>query len=341
MIALERSASAAAPSSGHAEAWANLPYVKVLDDQRGRIRRWLLTIMLRAASRRLRLDESNIDAMREAQARLDARLGRNLDGVRTTAARGAGVGAEWLRTPGSRDDRVLLYVHGGAFMFRYPRAHAAMVRPWCEALRSRALMVDYRLAPEHPFPAAAEDCHTAYRWLLDSGIRPRDIVLAGDSAGANLALATLHAVRRANEPMPACAVLLSPVVDLTMSGATFVTHARRDPVFSLPQLIGIRNRYLRPEQMLDPRASPLFESFRGFPPLFIQAGTEEVLLDDSVRAAARAHRDGVAVELEIWRHMPHAFQIARTLPQAETAAQHIVAFVLRNTRWSDSSGEMP
>jgi acetyl esterase/lipase len=290
--------------------------------------------MTRAVNRRLRLDESDIEATRQDQQRLDRRLAGGVAGVRIAPTRAAGVGADWLEADGAHAERVILFLHGGAFMFRFPHTHAAMIAPWCAGLNARALMIDYRLAPENPFPAAAEDCHSAYRWLLDKGYAPRNIVLAGDSAGGNLALSTLHAIRRAREPMPACAVLLSPVVDLTMSGATLVTHARRDPMFSLPQLIAVRNRYLHPEQMLDPRASPLFETFRGFPPLLFQVGTEEVLLDESLRGAARAYRDGVAVELEIWRHMPHVFQAARTLPQAAEGAKTVVSFIARHTGWS-------
>ncbi|MCC7039842.1 MAG: alpha/beta hydrolase [Burkholderiales bacterium] len=309
----------------------NAPYVEIVDDPRGRLRRWLLFVTLRATARRMRVDEANVAALRESQARLDARLGGAHARVASTPVREPGVNAQWIAPPDAREDRVLLYLHGGAFMFRYPHTHAALITPWCEALHARALMVDYRLAPEHRFPAAPHDCHAAYRWLLGRGVAPRSIVLAGDSAGGNLVLATLHAIRSAGEPMPACAVLLSPVVDLTLSGATFVTRAERDPVFSLPQLIGIRNHYLAPEQLLDPRASPLFASFRGYPPLLIQVGTEEVLLDDAVRAAARAHAEGVAVELEIWRHMPHVFQAVRTLPQAAAARERIVAFIARHT----------
>ncbi len=314
------------------------PYATLVDDPRARLRRWLLFVTLRATTWRMRVDEADVASLREGQARLDARFaGRTADP--STAVRDPDIDARWIAPRNARDDRVLLYLHGGAFMFRYPRTHAAMVAPWCEALGARALMVDYRLAPEFPFPAAPDDCHAAYRWLLARGVAPRNIVVAGDSAGGNLTLATLHAIRSAGEPMPACAVLMSPVVDLTMSGATFVTHARRDPVFSLPQLIGIRNHYLAPEQMLDPRASPLFASFHGYPPLLIQAGSEEVLLDDAVRAAARAHAAGVAVELEIWRYMPHAFQVVRTLPQAAAAAERIVAFIARHTGWSPTPKE--
>lgn len=258
------------------------------------------------------------------------RLGRRT-GLRTIAAPEAG--GHWLEDAAPDSRRVILFLPGGAFMFSFPHMHAAMVAPWCAALGARALAVDYRLAPEHPFPAAIDDCHAAYRWLLDHGYSARDIVLAGDSAGANLALALLHAVKAAGEPMPACAVLLSPVVDLTMSGASFVTHARRDPVFSLSTLLALRSLYIGPEQMLDVRASPLFGDFRGLPPLLLQAGSEEVLLDDSVRTAARAHSAGVDVTLEIWERMPHVFQAMPVLPQAAAAAKRIVRFAARHTGW--------
>ncbi|MCC6193514.1 MAG: alpha/beta hydrolase [Burkholderiales bacterium] len=311
----------------------DLPYLSRIDHAGGRLRRWLLFVMLRATAKRLRLAGRDIASLRAEQAALDRRLSRDPLPVRTVPDAMSEVAAQWLEPADCRPGRAILFLHGGAFAFRFPHTHAAMVAPWCDALRARALMVDYRLAPEHPFPAAADDCHAAYRWLLDHGYRARDIVLAGDSAGANLALATLHSLKRACMPMPACAVLLSPVVDLTMSGATFATHGRRDPVFTLATLIALRNLYVKPQQMLDERASPLFGDFRGLPPLLFQTGSEELLLDDSLRAAARAHAAGVAVELEVWEHMAHVFQATHTLPQAAAAAERIVSFAARHTGW--------
>jgi acetyl esterase/lipase len=309
------------------------PYLRRIEQRGGWLRRWLLFVTLRSTTKRMRLDGRDIASLRAEQAALDAQLAGKLPSVRMVPEDKGAVGAEWLEAGPCDPRRVILFLHGGAFMFRFARLHAAMVAPWCKALRARALFADYRLAPEHPFPAGAEDCHAAYRWLLDRGYRGRDIVLAGDSAGANLALSTLLSIKEAALPMPACAVLLSPVVDLTMSGATFVTHAQRDPVFSLATLIGLRNLYLQPEQVLDVRASPLFGDFRGLPPLLIQVGSEEVLLDDAVRAAARAHAAGVEVELEVWQNMAHVFQAAHTLPQADAAARGIVRFVARHAGW--------
>ena len=323
------------PAEAHTSAAPNRPsYVRVIDHRGGRIRRWLMFMMLRAAAKRMRVGGADIAALRAGQARIDARLGRSTGAMRMVSARDAPVAADWLEGDDSLPGRVLLYLHGGAFAFRYPRVHAGMVAPWCAALKARALMVDYRLAPEHPFPAGADDCHAAYRWLLRKGYAGSQIVLGGDSAGGTLTLSTLHAIKAAGEPMPACAVLLSPAVDLTMSGASFATHARRDPVFSLDTLIGLRNLYVRPEQMLDARASPLFGDYHGFPPLLFQVGSEEVLLDDTLRAAARAHEAGVSVEAEIWKHMAHVFLAQHTLPQAAAAAKRIVQFIAHHTRWA-------
>jgi len=312
---------------------ADLPYARLVDHPGGWLRRWLMFMMLRATMKRMRVVGLDIAALREKHARIDARLAKPHPRVHRTDVQIGDIAAHWLEGNEPARDRIILYLHGGAFMLRYPNTHAGMVAPWCEALRARALMVDYRLAPEHPFPAAPLDCHAAYRWLLDEGHDAGQIVIAGDSAGGNLALATLHAIKAAGEPMPACAVLLSPATDLTMSGASYVTHVRRDPMFSLEALLGLRSRYIQPEQMLDVRASPLFGDFHGFPPLYFIVGGREVLLDDSVRAAARAYAAGVSVDLEVWQHMAHVFPAQHKLPQAAAASERIVAFIARHANW--------
>jgi acetyl esterase/lipase len=244
-----------------------------------------------------------------------------------------GVSAEWIDVPETLPKRALLYLHGGAFAFRFPKIHAAMVARWCRRLGARALMVDYRLAPEHPHPAAADDCLDAYRWLLAHGYAAREIVIAGDSAGANLALATLHRLKAAGEPQPACAVLLAPVVDFTLSGKSLVTNAARDAMLSLADLVAFRELYSPPERYLDPSVSPLFGDFTGLPPLLFQAGSHEMAVDESMRAAAKAHASGVQVEVEIWDRMPHVFQAIASLPQAAQAAEHVRRFVARHAGW--------
>ena len=197
----------------------------------------------------------------------------------------------------------------------------------------RALMVDYRLAPEHCFPAAPDDCHAAYRWLLAQGYQPNEIVIAGDSAGGNLALATLQRIKAAGEPMPSCAVLLSPFVDCTLSGESMLSNEPHDPMFTLSGMLVIRRLYVQPEQFMDPSASPLFADFSGLPPMLIQVGDIEMLRDDAVRTARKAHAAGVAVELEIWEGMPHVFQALTILPQAAAASERIVAYIGEKTGW--------
>ncbi len=309
------------------------PYARVVAHRGGVLRRWWTHLMLRLTAKRMAILGADIATLRAQQVAYDQQFARPDPAMRRTRVDCGGVAAEWIEVPESRPDRVLFYVHGGAFIFSYPDTHACLVARWCRALGMRALMVDYRLAPEHRYPAAPEDCHAAYRWLLAQATDPRQIVIGGDSAGGNLALATLHRIKAAGEPMPACAVLLSPVVDFTLSSDSLVTNEHRDPMFSLAGLIALRRLYARPDQFLDVSVSPLYGEFTGFPPLLFQAGDIEVLRDESLRAAARAHAAQVPVEVEVWRHMGHVFQAVPAFPQAAAADASIVAFIGRHTHW--------
>lgn len=244
-----------------------------------------------------------------------------------------GVSAQWLSPEGYRPERVLLYIHGGAFVAYTPDVYAAMVSSWCQGLKTRALLVDYRLAPEHPYPTALEECLAAYRWLLDQGFRARDIVIAGDSAGGNLVMATLQHLKADKQPLPSCAILLSPFLDLTLSGESALTNAPRDPIFTLPFAVGVRAFYAPADTYSKASVSPLFGDFSGLPPLLFQVGSTEMLLDDSVRAAAKANASGVPVQLEIWKRLPHVFQLIPALPQARAAEQSIRSFVHEHTDW--------
>jgi monoterpene epsilon-lactone hydrolase len=311
------------------------PYARRIAHRGGGLRRWWLHAMLRLTVKRMKVLDVDIAALRAHHAGLDARFGRVDPTVRQSPADCRGVRAEWIDVPETRPDRVLLYFHGGAFMFRFPATHASMVARWCRPLAARTLMVDYPLAPEHPYPAAVEDCHAAYRWLLAQGRNANAIVIGGDSAGGNLALATLHRIKAAGEPMPACAVLLSPVVDFTMSGRSIIANESSDPMLSLAGLLAMRALYAPPERFLDPSVSPLFGDFAGFPPLFFQVGGIEALVDESTRAAARAHAAGVAVELEIWDGVPHVFQAFAALPQTAAAAASVVRFVRERAGWTE------
>ena len=312
---------------------APLPaYARRINSPGGALARAWLHWMLRLTVKGTSFIDADIAALRARNAAFDARYARVDPRMRRTSLAGESFGADWLTMPGSRPERVILYLHGGAFVFRFPDIHAGMVATWCTRLKARALAVDYRLAPEHPFPAAVDDCRAAYRWLLAQGIAAHNIVLAGDSAGGNLALGLLQGLEAAGEPLPACAVLLSPGVDFTLSSRSMVTNAQLDPSFALAELVALRGLYAPPERYLDPAVSPLFGDFARLPPLLFQAGGSEMLLDESTRAAARAHAAGVVVELEIWDHMGHEFQ-TMPLPQAAAALDCIVQFIERHAGW--------
>jgi acetyl esterase/lipase len=212
-----------------------------------------------------------------------------------------------IETPGTAGEDVLLYLHGGGFVVGSPRVTAHLTVALLRHLHGRAVSLDYRLAPEHPFPAAADDCLAAYRELLDSGADPRRLVIAGDSAGAGLAVVTMMRARDAGLPMPAAAVLFSPAVDLTLSGASMRSKDGIDPIFTPADLEWYFDQYIPGGDRSAPEVSPVFADLTGLPPLLIQAGSSELLLDDAVRLAGRAGADEVAVTLEVAPREPHVF----------------------------------
>lgn len=302
---------------------------------RGSWRSRALTTALKMASfRRLRQD-ADLPALRRRYEAIDARHAPVVPGMVRETVQCNGVAGEWISVPESRPDRTLLYLHGGSFAFRFPRTHAAFAARLCRLLGARALLPDYRLAPEHPFPAAPDDCHTAYRWLLEQGSPPGGVAVVGDSAGGCLALVTLHRVRQAAEPQPACAVLLSPAVDCTFDSHSMVDNEGLDPMFRLSDLLVLRRHYVTsPHLYTHPEVSPLFADFEGFAPLLLQVGTSEMLRDEAVRTAHKAYAAGVDVELELWPDTPHVFQVAPFLPETVRAMNHIAAFVAARTGWS-------
>ena len=280
--------------------------------------------------------DADLVALRRAYEKLDARRFRLDRSIVRTPMDCGGVPGEWIDVPESRAERVVFYLHGGSFAFRFPNAHATLAARLCRRLRARALIPDYRLAPEHPFPAAPDDCHRAYRWLLAQGVDPAAMVIAGDSAGANLALVTLFRARGAGEPLPRCGVLLSPAVDCTLSSPSMVEYDGRDPMLQLASLLVLRRHYVPwPDRYTDPEVSPLFGDFAGLPPLLLQAGATELLRDEATRTAEKAHAAGVDVELELWPQVPHVFQVADFLPEAELALRHIGRFVRMRAGWDD------
>lgn len=219
-----------------------------------------------------------------------------------------GVPGEWSIAPGSDPSRVLLYFHGGGYCSGSILSHRRMVTEAGREGGLRTLAVDYRLAPEHPFPAALEDALTAWRWLRGQGIAAGHVAVGGDSAGGGLTVALLTSLRDAGEELPGCAWLVSPWTDLTMSGQTLATKDAVDPLIHKPYLEELAAAYLSGGiDPADPRVSPLHADLRGLPPMLAQVGSAETLLADATRFAAAAGAADVPVTLEIWPHMIHAW----------------------------------
>ena len=231
---------------------------------------------------------------------------------------------------GVEPEGTLLWFHGGFYVLGSPRTSAALASNLARRTRTRVISVDYRLAPEHPYPAALDDAITTYRALLDDaeGTGPQRIAVVGESAGAGLAAAMLVRARKQNIPMPDAAVLFSPYADLTLSGASMTTKVAADPSFS-PEAIAVRAKdYVGAADPADPLISPVFADLRGLPPLLIQAGSNELLLDDALRLGARAAADDVPVTIEVTPGVPHLFQaFAAMLEEGEAALRQATQFL--------------
>ena len=221
-----------------------------------------------------------------------------------------GVPGEWSLAPGSEPSRVLLYFHGGGYCSGSIASHRRMATEAGRAAHSRTLAIDYRRAPEHPYPAAHEDALTAWRFLRRQGVAAGNIAVGGDSAGGNLTLGLINRLRTAGEPLPGCAWLVSPWTDLTMSGSSLDTKDAVDPLIHRAYLTELAEAYAPATiDRRDPLISPLFADLTGFPPMLIQVGSAEALLADATRLAAAAGSDDVEVSLEIWPHMIHAWPV--------------------------------
>ncbi|HVE08933.1 MAG TPA: alpha/beta hydrolase [Paraburkholderia sp.] len=243
--------------------------------------------------------------------------------VRLQAVDAGGVRAEWTTTPVAHTQRAMLFLHGGAYIAGGIESHRHLVAQAGRVARVRTLALDYRLAPEHPFPAALDDALAGYHYLLSQGYAPGELVLAGESAGGGLALATLVALRDAGTPLPGCVWLSSPWTDLAMSGESMLSKADVDPLIQKPYLLEAAAAYLHGAEPRTPLASPLFADLRGLPPLLIQVGTAETLLDDSIRLARAAALADVRVELQTWPEMIHAWTLY--YPQLDDGARALDA----------------
>ncbi len=244
------------------------------------------------------------------------------------AAPGADLGADL----GADADRSIFYLHGGGYVIGSTHTHRTLAYDLCKAAGARLLNVDYRLAPEHPFPAAVDDAVAAYRWFLETGADPASTVIGGDSAGGGLTIATLVSLRDAGLPMPAAGVCFSPWIDMEGHGDSMDGKAEADPLVQRELLAWFAGLYLDGADPCSPLAAPLHADLAGLPALLIQVGTAETLLDDSIRLAARAEAAGVTVTLDVWENMIHVWQmVAPMLSEGREAIAQAGAFIREQT----------
>lgn len=279
------------------------------------------------------VSEPSVDALRASFEQI-ASLTKIPKDAKCEPLDAAGVPAEWISAPESVNDRVILYFHGGGYVGGSIDSHREYCIRLARASKTRVLLIDYRRAPEHRFPAALEDATKVYDWLISSeGIKPKNIIIAGESAGGGLTIATLIKLRDDQMELPAAGVCLSPFLDLAISGESVISKAEVDPLVTQADLEFCAKLYLGEEDNRNPLASPLYADLKKLPPLYIQVGTAEILLDDSIRFADLARAAGVDVSLDIWDDMIHMFQMfAAMAPEGQDAIDKIGEFILKSLR---------
>ncbi len=265
-------------------------------------------------------------ALRSSAARIDGWLGRPAPRCTLEHVDAGGVPARWVVAHGVFPDRTLLYLHGGGFTFHLPRCYTRFAALLSRRLRARVLLPEYRLSPEHPFPAAPDDCLAAYRWLLQTGMEPDQLAVAGDSAGGNLTLVTLLEAKRHGLPQPAAAWVLSPGVDFDWSTTDFASLEALDPMFTRAAMT-LMDPYVGAADRKDPRLSPIHGDLAGLAPLLLESGEYEVLRDHAPRFAAAVRRTGGIASDRTWRGVPHVFQLVPFLPEARASLQLGVTFL--------------
>jgi monoterpene epsilon-lactone hydrolase len=271
-----------------------------------------------------------IEVTRQRFSRMELLVPSPPRGTKVDNFRIAGQPASSIIVREARPGTNVFFLHGGAYSVGSLRNYANFTWRLGRATRARVLALDYRLAPEHPYPAALEDAMAGYRWLIEHGADPRRILVAGDSAGGGLTLALLLKLRDEKLPIPAGAVVMSPWTDLAITGRSVETNAERDPMLVASELPRLANLYLNGADALDPYASPLYADPHGLPPMLIQAGGDEILRDDAVRMAEKMKAAGCDVELHVWPGMPHVFQLlAAVMPEGQAALAEIARFAAR------------
>ena len=263
---------------------------------------------------------------RDGSSKMGARF-ENLDGITLEPVDADGVPAEWVAADGA-DNGTILYLHGGGYVTGSIVSHRGMAANLSRTSGCRVLLIDYRLAPEHTHPAQVEDAHTAYRWMLNNGAVASSLVVAGDSAGGGLTVATLLAARDAGDAMAAAGVCMSPWVDMEGIGDSMTSKAGEDPMVGQQGLLEMASNFLGSADPRDPLAAPLYADLAGLPPLLIIVGTAEVLLDDAVRLHEKAEAEGVDSTLEQWDDMVHIWPwFAPFLPEGQQAMDRMGEFI--------------
>lgn len=294
------------------------------------IRAAVMRFLLRHTVKKQFDNFDDVPAFRERMAN-SARLTPKVpDEVSVVSTVVGGVACEWLGDNTARQDKVLMYLHGGGYVFGGPDSHRDIGWRLARAAGMRVLMVDYRLAPEHPFPAALEDATNCYRWLLDEGYEPGSVAIGGDSAGGGLSVALLINLRNLGLPLPAACILLSPWTDLSMSGDSMARNEALDPMLSKAILDKMAEYYLGKRDRRAPLASPLFGDLSGLPATYVQVGSLEVLRSDAERLADKIREAGGEVMLEVWPGMFHVFQVfAARVPEGRQAIEKLGEFLHR------------
>jgi acetyl esterase/lipase len=283
--------------------------------------------------------ETDIAELRRQYAYLSDRFGAPPRDAKFEPAQIGPLKGEWVRVAKSSPARLILYFHGGGYIAGSPETHRALVARLVQASEATAFTLDYRLAPEFAFPAAVRDGIDAYRQLIARGTSPQSIVLAGDGSGGGLAFAVLHAARNANLPMPAACAVMSPWADLSLSGWSILQNARNDNALNWELLFVSARHYLKKTNPSDPYASPVFASFKDFPPLMVHAGSQEMLRDDASRIGDRAADANVPVSVEIYDGMQHLFQANRHVPEAKVSLQRLGQFIRARTGMQQNAAQ--
>ncbi|MFX1273784.1 MAG: alpha/beta hydrolase [Promethearchaeota archaeon] len=269
--------------------------------------------------------------LEEQRANLDliAAMAKKDDDMQINQIDAGGCPAEWISTNDSTENRAVLYLHGGGYVAGGPHTHRGIATRLSRLIKGRTLLLDYRLAPENPFPAGLEDCINAYKWLINSeGIAPKNIIIAGDSSGGGLTIATQLKLKEENIPLPRITICISPWIDLTLTSNAFKNNAEIDPFLTPELLISASKWYYGENDPKDPFITTLYGALQGLPPILITVGTQELLYDDAVHLAERAKEAGVEVVLEIFKDMIHVFQaFIGFFPEAQEGMDKIGEFI--------------